>query len=301
MFVLILFSSPAHAWGPTGHRIVAEIAQRHLDPAVAVKIEKILGGRNLADVANWPDELREDRSYDKYKRLHFATVPDGTAHYSDSKKDPCGDVVVAIHTLVDFLGTGEGARLSAVKAFTETIDSADPKVACNPVATRPLDQAMAIALLVHFVGDIHQPLHVGGTDAGGNFVRVSWMTTQSSNLHSVWDSELIAASGLSYTEFTRYLDRGGAEESDNWSRATVEAWADEAIALRPGIYRFPDLQKQGVGEPSPADLRTLLMWDYVVPVSYAYIGAHRDDLHKQLLKGGLRLARVLNAIALRYP
>src|SRR6188474_2278001 len=92
--LLLTLTPSAQAWGPTGHRVVAEIAQRHLTPAAQEAVSRILGGRTLADVANWPDELRSDPRFDKYKPLHFATVKNGVASYRDSEKAPCGDLVV---------------------------------------------------------------------------------------------------------------------------------------------------------------------------------------------------------------
>ena len=99
LFFHVMLAPSAHAWGPTGHRVVAEIAQRHLTPVAQARVSRILGSRSLADVANWPDELRSDPRFDKYKPLHYATVPDGVASYRDAVKDPCGDVVVAIDAL----------------------------------------------------------------------------------------------------------------------------------------------------------------------------------------------------------
>src|SRR5579871_2648772 len=164
--LIALAPSAARAWGTLGHRVVAEIAQQHLSPEARAAVTKALGGHTLADVANWADELRDDHRYDKFKVLHFATVLDGTAHYVESKKEPCGDIVVAIHVLTDFLRSGKRDGLATIKAFTETIDHT-----CNPILTDPLDEPHALAFLVHFVGDIHQPLHVSGTDRGGNTVK----------------------------------------------------------------------------------------------------------------------------------
>src|SRR5580698_3640770 len=92
--LLTTISAPSmFAWGPTGHRVVAEIAQLHLTPTARKQIADLLGGYSLAEVANWADELRSDPRYDKYKRLHFATVPNGKMSYRDTIPDRCGDVV----------------------------------------------------------------------------------------------------------------------------------------------------------------------------------------------------------------
>ncbi|HEY6342999.1 MAG TPA: S1/P1 nuclease [Bryobacteraceae bacterium] len=77
LMITIWVAPFVQGWGPTGHRVVAEIAQRHLTPVARERTAKLLHEYSLAEVANWADELRSEPRYDKYKRLHFATVPDG--------------------------------------------------------------------------------------------------------------------------------------------------------------------------------------------------------------------------------
>jgi hypothetical protein len=268
------------ALGPTGHRVVAEIAQRHLTPAARRQIADLLGGYSLAEVANWADDLRSDPRFDKYKRLHFATVPNGTKSYRDSTPDSCGDVVAAIDALSAFLRTGSRDDLFKVKALTDKSDGNTAK-ACNPVETEPITRETALRLLVHFVGDIHQPLHVGGTDRGGNMVKVSWLGRWQTNLHSVWDDEMVDFERLSYLEYANFLDHASEEQVARWQTGDAVAWADEDVAMRSALYIFPD-------HPKPAtDIHM---------VSYGYIGAQRIRMREQMLKGGLRLAGLLNVI-----
>ena len=267
-------------WGPTGHRVVAEIAQRHLTPAAQQKVTSLLHGRSLADVANWPDELRSDPKFDKYKRLHFSTVPDGVKTYRDSKKDACGDLVASIDAISAFLKTGSRNDLFAVKALTDKSDGT-AKGACNPHETEPITAETALRLLVHFMGDLHEPLHVGGTDLGGNKVNVTWMNRWQTNLHSTWDDEMVDYERLSYTEYAHFLDRESESGVADRQKGDPAGWADEAIAMRAQLYIFPD-DKTPVTGPHL--------------VSYGYTSAQRDRLREQLLKGGLRLAAVLNRI-----
>ena len=165
--LLLTLTPSAFAWGPTGHRVVAEIAQRHLTPAAQTKVSKLLDGRTLADVANWPDDLRSDTRYDKYKVLHYATVKNGLTSYRDSEKARCGDLVVAIDAFTAFLRTNSRETLFTVKALTDKTDGTG-QGACNSQETEPISSASALSFLVHLMGDLHQPLHVGGTDLGGN-------------------------------------------------------------------------------------------------------------------------------------
>ena len=154
VLLAMTFAPRTFAWGPTGHRVVAEIAQRHLTPAARERVARQLGGYSLADVANWPDELRAEKRFDKYKRLHFATVPDGIKSYRDSKRDVCGDLVSAIVALSSYLRTGAREELFAVKALA---DKSDGKAAgaCNPEETDPISPDTALRLFVHFMGDLH--------------------------------------------------------------------------------------------------------------------------------------------------
>ena len=285
----------ALAWGPTGHRVVAEIAQQHLTKTARERIEKLLHGYTLADVANWPDELRSEKRYDKYKRLHFATVPDGVASYRDSKKDPCGDLVTAIRALSAYLKTGKREELLAVKALSDQPDGTG-RNACNPEATEPITPETALRFLVHFMGDLHQPLHVGGTDLGGNKVNVNWMNRWRTNLHSTWDDEMVDYEKLYYMEYARFLDHAKEAEVAQWQSGDLVAWADENVAMRPLLYSYPD-------EKSPAPAASVVYAeepDAPPPapplISYNYVGAHRTRLRQQLLKGGIRLAGVLNSI-----
>ena len=280
----VMLAPAVHAWGPTGHRVVAEIAQRHLTPIAQARVTKILNGRTIADVANWPDELRSDPRFDKYKLLHFATVPDGVASYRDSKKAPCGDIVAAIDALTAFLRTGSRESLSSVKALSDKSDGTG-EGACNPRETDPITADTALRFLVHFMGDLHQPLHIGGTDLGGNLVNVNWMDRWKTNLHSTWDDEMVDFERLDYTEYARFLDRASEVDAARWMKGDTISWADEAVAMRSKLYIFPD--DRGT---VPAGK------DAVHKVSYQYTGAHRDRMREQLLKGGLRLAGVLNAI-----
>ena len=277
--LLLTLAPSAHAWGPTGHRVVAEIAQRHLTPAAQAKVSSLLDGRTLADVANWPDDLRSDPRFDKYKPLHFATVKNGLPSYRNSAKAPCGDLVVAIDAFTAFLRTGSRESLYTVKALSEKSDGTG-EGACNPHETEPISPAEALSFLVHLMGDLHQPLHVGGTDQGGNLVKVNWMDRWRTNLHSTWDDEIVDYERFDYTEYARFLDHASAVDATRWVTGDTISFADEAVAMRPKLYLFPDDSAKAK----------------VHKISYKYIGAHRERLREQLLKGGLRLANVLNSI-----
>jgi hypothetical protein len=234
------------AWGVTGHRVVGEIAESHLSDKAKAKVTEILGDMTLAEVSNWMDDIKSDHRYDSLRVWHYTTIPDGKT-YADIVPSEKGDVVQGIKKIVEGLGSG---KLSS-KLEKEYL-----------------------MILVHLVGDIHQPLHVGnGEDRGGNDVKVEWFW-ESSNLHRVWDSGIIDSKQYSYTELTNLVNHPTESEVEEWQSAEVEEWANECISFRNGIYDIPANNK----------------------INYEYRYKHWDTVKSQLTKGGVRLAGLLNEI-----
>ena len=246
--VAIVLMSPAtaSAWGPTGHRVIGAIAENHLSRNAQKAVHGILGDESLAMAATWMDEVRSDRAYDYTRDWHWVTIPDGST-YAAAVKNPNGDAVEAIDRMV-----------AALKSDTL---SSERKVFC-------------LKVLVHLVGDLHQPLHVGsGDDKGGNSFQVQWFG-KGSNLHRVWDSGLIDEEGLSYSELAAALDHVSKAGMDQLVRGSAADWAQENIAYRQQIY--PPEKGANLG--------------------YAYKYDNWALVEKQLLTGGIRLAGLLNAI-----
>jgi hypothetical protein len=242
----------AFAWGVEGHRIVAEIAQRHLTPTARARVEELLGSQSLPRVSTWADEVRSNHSYDYMKTWHYTSVEDGQ-HYAQSEKAATGDVVTAIVNAEDKLRDTSAAKNERVEA---------------------------LKMLVHFIGDLHQPLHVGRKDdEGGNRIRVEFFG-QSMNLHHVWDSGLIDRENLSYTEFADFLDHASAQDLQTWSHDTLTEWTDESVALRSLVYDFS-------GPDSSAKQPVL---------GYEYRDRVIKPLEQRLLQAGIRLAARLNAL-----
>ena len=128
-------------------------------------------------------------------------------------------------------------------------------------------------MLVHLVGDIHQPLHVGKPgDRGGNDIKVKWFRNES-NLHRVWDSEMIDDTRLSYTELAGSLGKPDKITVSQWQAASVREWALEDIALRQQVY--------AVGNGN---------------LGYEYSYKHFALAKHRMLQAGIRLAGVLNSI-----
>lgn len=242
----LISSNLLFGWGQTGHRAIGQVATEHLSKKARKNIEKLMGSESLAIASIWMDEVRSDSTYDHTHDWHWVTIPDGM-HYTDTEKNPDGDVVEAI------------GRMKNILLDDSATDSA---------------KVVALRFLVHMVGDMHQPLHVGnGEDRGGNSVKVKWFY-QSSNLHRVWDSEIIDSKQLSYTELAMAVNHPTNDQIEEWSKGSVEDWAHEAMTYRPQVYNTGDTEKMG----------------------YLYMYQNWDLVQLQIEKAGVRLAVMLNEI-----
>ena len=256
VFVLLIWTSSVMAWGPNGHRIVAEIAEKQLKKETRQAIDRLIGPVPLALISTWADEIKSDPSWRHASPWHYINVPPGQA-LETAQRSSRGDIV------------------EAIQRFERVLRDRDAK---------RLVQAEALKFLVHLVGDIHQPLHVGyASDRGGNDIRVRWFG-RNTNLHSVWDEYLIEEQKLSYTEFVEFIDQRVFREkvrSTGWAvkGSSVIHWARESRQLLLGVYDF--------GSDSSGDTPNL---------GYGYIYRHTDTAKQRLLVAGYRLAFMLNDI-----
>jgi hypothetical protein len=210
--LVLLTASPALAWGPTGHRAVGRIAERHLAPETAREVGALLGPERLTYTTTWADEIRSDPAWSKAESWHWVTIPMGVT-YADSKKNPAGDVLETI------------ARFERVLA-----DRAAPRI----------ERQQAVKWLAHLVGDLHQPMHVGTRDdRGGNEVLVLWFG-EPSNLHSVWDQGMIEQTRLSSMELAEKVDAATPEQVKAWQASSPLEWADESRRLGEAAYGLGD-------------------------------------------------------------
>lgn len=244
----LALAAPAAAWGPTGHRITGALADHYLSPRARAGVMEILGTESLADASTWADHMRSAPGL--FWRVtaspwHFVTVPDGR-RWRDQPPP------------------GEGDALTALERFAATIR--DPAA---PLAERKL----ALRFAIHIVGDLSQPLHVGRPgDRGGNDIKVRFFGRET-NLHAVWDGDLIDHERLSFSEWADRLHRRlTPEELRAWSSPDPEQWVDDAVAIRGALY------------PADPELR------------FDYVFLQRERLDQQLAKGGLRLAAWLNRL-----
>ena len=254
---LAVAASPAEAWGPIGHRVSAELAERNISGRTRAHVEEILGREGLAEASTWPDEERSNPGpfWDEASPWHYVTLPPGSPA-AQLQHPPEGDAVTAL------------------ERFTSTLR--------DPAAGRE-DKARALRFVVHLVPDLHMPLHAGKPgDGGGNDVKVTWFG-EAQNLHWVWDEGIINHQFLSYTEYADRLDmRTMPAEVLQWWDPRPATWIDESTALRDRIYPATG-GEQGLGT---AESPVVLSWDYE--------WQWRPSLEQRLQQSGLRLAAYLD-------
>ncbi len=258
----LLALTPARpaAWGPDGHRIVARIALAHLTPRARLEIERVLAGDDFIEAGNWADQVRGDRP--ETYNWHFVDVPYGIDEYDPARDCPSlegGDCVLAA---ID--------RLKVVLG--------------DPAADRIL-RVEALKYLIHFIGDMHQPLHsITNADRGGNDVLVDLGGDQPSNLHAVWDRALIARRDLDEASFAKALLAQLDEHPMAPGPVDPLAWALESHEIAEQVvYRFPEFTP-GRPPSRPITLEAAY-WERAAPI-----------VDQQLKRGGIRLASLLNAI-----
>ena len=260
-----LAAAPAAAWGPVGHRIAAQIAQDNVSGQTRARIAQILGHEELPEAATWPDEQRSNP--DAFWQTtsypwHFVTIPVGQA--PEHLEHP-----------------SEGDAETALESFTAVLR--DP-------AASPEDKARALRFVVHIVGDLHQPLHVGKPgDRGGNDVKVKWFDDPVvQNLHWVWDEGMIRRQELSFSEYAARLEaRMTAEQVVAWWNVEPDTWMAESAALRDRIYPAPS-ERDGAGTPEAP---------FVMRYWYPY--EWTPEMELRLQQSGIRTAAYLDWVFAR--
>jgi len=248
--LMVFFPVNVLAWGPQGHSIIAEIAQERLKPQVWQAIQQEFSIKHLADVANWADQIKSKRK--ETRPWHYANIMAGEFLYLKRRDCPTGNCVT-----------------EKVLEFTSKLQ--DAKIKGRP-------RKEAFKYLVHFVGDIHQPLHLGNAeDRGGNTINVL-IHGERTNLHAVWDHDLIRIKGKSLVKYAAKLSGDIRQKNARaWVKSDVVGWVNESrkLALRQG---YP-LELNGRGE-----------------LSRRYLEAGEETVERQFQRAGVRLAYLLNRI-----
>lgn len=246
---LLLVTLSVFGWGQKGHDTVAIIAENHLTPRTKEALDSLLGGYSIVYWANWLDNASHTPEFAYTKTWHYKNIDEGDT-FENAPNIPEGNIIDAIYEQV--------ACLKSVDASND-------------------EKSLATKMIVHFLGDIHQPMHMGrSTDRGGNSHNVSFFK-ENTNLHSVWDTDILeAAHAWSHSEWQREIDRLNPEETFMIiSDGSPEKWGNETYNICKEIY-----------ENTPTGTN----------IEYDYIARWTPMIEIQLVKGGLRLADVLNSV-----
>lgn len=238
----------AMAWGQKGHDVTAYIAENHFTPATAAAVADLLDGMSPVYWANWLDNASHTPEYAYSKTWHYKNVDADKTYWTQPELES-GDIVKALRMNIATLA--------------------------NPDKSRE-DKQLAMKMVVHLMGDLHQPMHMGhSTDRGGNNVKVKYFG-RDANLHGIWDTNLVeSAHKWGYTEWQQQIDRVPEEEEVVIIGGNIDDWGQQTVAQCRKIYNT-----------MPAN----------ASFSYDEVAEATPVIEAQLLLGGLRLAHVLNSI-----
>lgn len=248
LIIMCLYSISCFGWGQKGHDTVAFIAENHLTDKAKAAVEAALGGNSLVYYSNWLDNASHTREYAYTKTWHYKNI-DADVPFERAPLEEKGDIVTALNDQIALLAAG-GLNSS--------------------------DELLALKILIHLMGDLHQPMHLGHlSDLGGNLINVK-LFNRDAKLHSVWDNDVVENTHKwSYSEWQFQIDRATEAEQQQITAGTIIDWAKETYLIAAEIYKATPMNYK---------------------VSYDYYSTWGPVVELQLLRGGLRLASILNSI-----
>lgn len=246
--LFLLFSSLAYGWSQKGHDVTAHIAERHLTQATKNAVDSLFEGKSLVYWSNWLDNASHNKEHYYTKTWHYKNI-DGSEDYNKSVQHPKGNIITGLTSQIEIL---------------------------NSPTTSKEAKILALKIVTHLMGDLHQPMHMGRlTDLGGNKVKVKFFD-RDTNLHSVWDSNVVETGHKwSYTEWADQLDRPGTYTQEAIINGDLNDWGIETWEIARKVY-----------DATPSGTK----------ISYNYVADWTPVVEQQFLRGGLRLAHVLNSI-----
>lgn len=255
----VIYPQKSLAWGNLGHQIIGLIAEDHLSTNTKKRLQLMLSGESIEKASNWPDAIRNKEEWKHAKYYHYKSIPRDEDYFSDLKKISesqriRGDILRALLRAEDIL---------AKPGFSE------------------LDKKNAVRFFIHFLGDLHQPLHVGfPNDSGGNSISINW-NGANTNLHSVWDKHMLYTYGeMQLPQITRptareIINSFKTIESSlliKWKKGSYMDWLNESIRLRNAAYINIQTSNDN------------------------YYREHTATIQEQLQKAGYRLAQTLEIL-----
>jgi hypothetical protein len=252
LFALVL-SAALVSWGVTGHRSIGKIAEIHLIPQAKAAVRELIGDTTLADVSTWADEVRGQPAYRSTGPWHYINLPLGLSR-------------------TDFETTVKGMTQENVYSALQQQE----RILGSTASTRT-QKVEALKYIVHFVGDLHQPMHVSREeDKGGNTIQLNY-DGNGTNLHALWDSKLIDHQGLTYEQMAAKYDHATPAEIKQWQNEPVMEWIWESYQASSKLYAEVDAMKSR-------------------SIDDSYYDAHIAIVQDRIEKAGIRLAGVLNDI-----
>jgi len=236
-------------WGRDGHRVTADVATRLLTARTREALKEWLKDESLADASTWADEVRDEREYAGSAPLHYVNIPPGET-YDESRDCAKGECVVA-----------------AIRKYADVLR--DPKAGREA-------KVEALKFLVHFVGDVHQPLHAGyAKDRGGNDIVVEYQHNRT-NLHAFWDTALVRQARREHKDYVEHVfTRIDEAKRKRWASVDPAVWAMESFKLA---------ESNAYAVPNDGELTD------------AYVEEGVRIVDERLAAAGFRLAELLNSI-----
>jgi hypothetical protein len=239
------------SWGKVGHKTVATIAYNHLTPQAKEVVKRFLGDTSMADVASWADEVLKQPQYKKTAPQHYANVPLGLSYEQFEKEITTQN------------------KDNVYKAIERN------KQVFTAVASTKEQRANALKFLIHFVGDLHQPMHISrAEDKGGNTIQLQY-EGKGTNMHSLWDSKLIGTEGKSFEQMTIDYDKATAKQIKQWQQDPLIKWLWESYQISSKLY--PEIEANNKLDES-------------------YYKSHISIVNQRVEMAGIRLAGLLNVL-----
>ena len=240
---IIVMPSKTFAWGRKGHGLVAEIAFSLTDSATKQQVQKYLGSTTIEQASTWMDDVRSDHQYDYMKSWHYINIDKGTV-YTETTGD---NIINALNKSITALEHRDGMSNDDIKKN--------------------------LMIIFHLVGDLHMPLHVGySQDKGGNDIKVNYLGKES-NLHRVWDTDIIESENITLNDCLLRLSRYDKNEVEQLRNINIEEWTHEPRALLYNVYDFKNND-----------------------IDQVYVNRNKEVVENQLLLAGIRLSAVLKEI-----
>jgi S1/P1 Nuclease len=241
------------SWGVTGHRTIGRIAANHLSPQASAAVRELLGNETLAEASTWADEVRNQPDYKHTGPWHYINLPLGLTE-PEFEKTVKGMTQENVYS----------ALLQQEQVLGSTASSKEQKIE-------------ALKFIVHFVGDLHQPMHVSREeDKGGNTIQVNYAGV-GTNLHALWDSKLLDHLGLDDQQLAQKVDQVSSAQVTAWQNDPLIKWIWESYEISSKLYAEIDAMNGR-------------------SIDDSYYQAHIQIVQQRIEMAGVRLAGVLNRI-----